>query len=90
MTKYVDKSRKKKKQNGVTLSYSSRTRQLKNQRDTIYYADSRSKGKPAPFHWNMGSPRNVESNIATTKVNEENPKKDYYRHKNVELAPLSP
>ena len=58
-------------------------------REIIYYADSRPKFKGSSFHWNIGSPRNIQVGNSTVQVNEENPHKDVYRSKNVELNPLS-
>ena len=79
------------KKQSQSLNHSTRTRQQREQqKQTIYYADSRSKVKNSAFHWNIGTPRTFNTNIQTTKVNDENPKKDFYRNKNVELAPLSP
>ena len=80
VTKYVTKSRKRmlNKKQSQSLNHSTRTRQQREQqKQTIYYADSRSKVKNSAFHWNIGTPRTFNTNIQTTKVNDENPKKDF-------------
>jgi len=63
--------------------------QMQSPRNNIYFADSRPKYKGASFHWNIGSPRNIQIGNSTVQVNEENPHRDAYRNKNVELSPLS-
>ena len=71
VTRYVNKSRKRTKKQTLSLN-SARTRQKRQQQQkkTIYYADSRSKVKNSSFHWNIGTPRNFNANISTTRVNE--------------------
>ena len=71
VTKYVTKSRKMMNKQPKNVSNTSRTRQLREQqKQTIYYADSRTKVKKASFHWNIGNPRSFSLGNSTTRVNE--------------------
>ena len=74
VTKYFHKRANK--------SISGSRQQVDSPRESFYYADSRLKLKGSSFHWNIGTPRNIQVGNSTVQVNEDNPHKDIYRNKN--------